>query len=93
MAMGRCTPEGTKVNDRMIQWKDTSVSDTNLQAYFYTYDAAGRLVEVYQDGGPNRERYVDYTYDGHGNRVGLVAHVEEPGENCKHLDWCKADKI
>ncbi len=59
----------------------------------YTYDAAGRLVEVYQDGGPNHEKYVDYTYDGDGNRVGLVAHVEEPGDNGLHLGWYKADKV
>ncbi len=59
----------------------------------YIYDAAGRLVEVYQDGGPNRKKYVDYTYDGDGNRVGLVAHVEEPGDNGLHLGWYKADKV
>ncbi len=59
----------------------------------YIHDAAGRLVEVYQDGGPNREKYTDYTYDGDGNRVGLVAHVEEPGDNGLHLGWYKADKV
>ena len=59
----------------------------------YTYDPAGRLVEVHQDAGPNSERYVAFTYDGDGNRVGLEAHVEVPGDNGKHLGWYKADKV
>lgn len=73
----------------------TDVDDPEEAEYLvteYSYDAAGRLVEIYEDGGPNKLRYVDFEYDGDGYRVGLNAYVEIPGGNGKHLGWEKASK-